>query len=231
MRHDVEHGYLPVGRSSPCQTRTKQHQRCYTPTHWSLTSPSIPCRQVYHSLTSSVDRIRLQALQASSSFLRHPNPTSLCCRDFSFFPVHFLELLHRIFHCVGISGYIWRKLSKTGEEDTTTMLRCTLHRQLKLSQVQKRRKQLMQGPDTTRTRQGKTPIMHHVEKIRFCVHKCAIQVVAKLPEQFFCVKSTHGLEILVSTAQGSSHSLEHPREEEHFVTSFGPTSYPSAGRD
>ena len=88
----------------------------------------------------------------------------------------------------------------------------------------------MQGPDTTRTRQGKTPIMQHVEKNRLCVHKCAIQVVAKLPEQFFCVKSTHGLEILVSTAQGSSHSLEHPREEEHFVTSFGPKSYPSAGR-
>ena len=52
----------------------------------------------------------------------------------------------------------------------------------------------------------------------------------QLPEQFFCVKSTHGLEILVSTAQGSSHSLEHPREEEHFVTSFGPKRYPSAGR-
>ena len=46
----------------------------------SLTSPSKPCRQVYHSVTSSVDRIRLQALQAFSSFLRHPNPTSLCCR-------------------------------------------------------------------------------------------------------------------------------------------------------
>ena len=25
MRHDVERRYLPVGRSSPCQTRTKQH--------------------------------------------------------------------------------------------------------------------------------------------------------------------------------------------------------------
>ena len=54
--------------------------------------------------------------------------------------------------------------------------------------------------------------------------------MAKLPEQLFCVKSTHGLEFLVSTAQGSSHSSEHPREEEHFVTSFGPKRYPSAGR-
>ena len=81
--------------------------------------------------------------------------------DFSLFPEHFFELLHRIFHCVGISGDIWRNLSKIGEEDTTTMLRCTLHRQLKLSQAQKRRKQLMQGPDTTRTRQGKTPSMQH----------------------------------------------------------------------
>ena len=54
--------------------------------------------------------------------------------------------------------------------------------------------------------------------------------MAKLPEKFFRVKSTHGLEILVSTAQGSSHSLEHPREEEHFVTSFGPKRYPFARR-
>ena len=28
----------------------------------------------------------------------------------------------------------------------------------------------------------------------------------------------------------AAHSLEHPREEEHFVTSFGPKRYPSAGR-
>ena len=47
----------------------------------SLTLPSKPRRQIYHSSTSSVDRIRLLVLEASSSFLRHPNPTSLCCRD------------------------------------------------------------------------------------------------------------------------------------------------------
>ena len=41
----------------------------------------------------------------------------------SFFPVHFFELLHRIFRCAGISGDILRKLSNIDEEDTTTMLR------------------------------------------------------------------------------------------------------------
>ena len=192
------------------------------------TIQTLPPSISFINLVSGLD----SAVSSSSFFFLSSSPRSNLTLfvDFSLFPVHFFELLHRIFHCVGISGNIWRKLSKIGEEDTTTMLRCTLHRQLKLSQAQKRRKQLMQGPDTTRTRQGKTPIMQHVEKNRLCVHKCAIQVVAKLPEQFFSVKSTHGLEILVSTAQGSSHSLEHPREEEHIVTSFGPKSYPSAGR-
>ena len=47
---------------------------------------------------------------------------------------------------------------------------------------------------------------------------------------FFFVKSTYGLEILVRTAQGGAHSLEHPREEELFVTLFGPKRFPFAGR-
>ena len=68
----------------------------------SLTSPSKPCRQVFHSLTSSVDRIRLQTLQAFSSFLRVQIQPHFVV-GISFFPVHFFELLHRIFHCVGIS--------------------------------------------------------------------------------------------------------------------------------
>ena len=78
----------------------------------------------------------------------------------SFFPVHFFELVHRIFRCVGISGDILRKLSKIGEEDTTTMLRKNSSSSAQTVTSTKRRKQLMQGPDTQRaTRLGKTPVM------------------------------------------------------------------------
>ena len=48
---------------------------------------------------------------------------------------------------------------------------------------------------------------------------------------FFFVKSTHGLEILVRNARSSAHSLEDPREEELFVTAFGPQRYPFCRKD